>query len=77
MPNIFVHRHPGPRSNRLDDTGQFHYRDFEMASLRSFKVNCFCRVGKVDIDFPIVFDTNHMLISHDEEDIGESDIRYR
>ncbi len=28
--NIFVHRHPGPRSNRLDDTGHFHFRDLEM-----------------------------------------------
>ena len=24
MANILVHRHPGPRSNRLDDTGHFH-----------------------------------------------------
>ncbi len=30
MGNIFVHRHSGPRSNRLDDTGHFHIRDIEM-----------------------------------------------
>ncbi len=35
MVNIFVHRHPGPRSNRLDDTGHFHFRDLEEASWRS------------------------------------------
>jgi len=28
--NIFVYMHPGPRSNRLDDTGHFHFRDLEM-----------------------------------------------
>ena len=32
MVNIFVHRHPGPRSNRLDDTGHFHFRDLGMTS---------------------------------------------
>jgi len=25
MGNICVYRHPGPRSNRLDDTGHFHF----------------------------------------------------
>ena len=41
----FVHRHTGPRSNRLDNTGHFHFRDLEMTSSRSSKVN-FLRILK-------------------------------
>ncbi len=33
-----VKMHPGPRSNRLDDTGHLHFRDLEMTSSRSSKV---------------------------------------
>ena len=69
--NIFVYRHPGPRSNRLDDTGHFHFRDLEMTASRSSEVNFFCGFWKADIDFPIVFHSNHMLISHHEEVIGD------
>ncbi len=36
--NIFVHRHPGSRSNRLNQMGYFHFRDVEMTSSRSPKV---------------------------------------
>ena len=42
MMNILVYRHSGPSSNRYDDTGHFHFRDFEMTpcqiSLRILKV---------------------------------------
>ena len=75
MVNIFVYMHPGPKSNRLDDTGHFHFRDLEMASSRSSKVKFVCRFWKADIDFPIVFHSNHMLVSHRQEDIGDFHIR--
>ncbi len=71
MLNIFVNMYPGPRSNRLDDTGHFHFRDLEMTFSKSSKV----KFWKVDIDFPIVFHSNHMLISHHQEDIGDFHIR--
>jgi len=71
MLNIFVHRHPGPRSNHLDDTGHFHFRDLEMTSSRSSKVKFFWRILKGRYRLPIVFHSNHMLISHHEEDIGD------
>ncbi len=41
MLNIFVHIHPGPRSNRLDDAGHFHFSDLEMTFIRSPKVKFF------------------------------------
>ncbi len=47
------------RSNRLDDTGHFHFRDLEMTSSRSSKV----KFRKADIDFPIVFHSNHTPVS--------------
>ena len=65
MLNIFVHSHPGPRSNRLEDAGHFHFRDLEMASSRSSKVKFVSRFWKADIDFPVVFHSNHMhIMSH-------------
>ncbi len=39
--NIFVLRYPGPRSNRLDDTSNFHFRDLEMIPSRSSVVKFF------------------------------------
>ncbi len=66
MVNIFVYMHPGPRNNRLDDTGYIHFRDFD----RSSEVNLF-GFWKTDINFPIVFCSNHMLISHHQEGIGD------
>ena len=71
MVNIFVYWHPDPRSNRLDNTGHFHFRDLEITSSRSSKV----KFWKADIDFPIVFHSNHMLISHRQENIGDFHIR--
>ena len=68
---MFVHMHPGPRSNRLDDTGHIHIRDLEMSS----EVKFVCGFWKSDINFPIVFLSNHMLISHHQEDIGDFHIR--
>ena len=59
MVNIFVYRHPGPRSNRWDDTGHFHFRDLEMASSRSSKVKLFCGFWKADIYFLIVSHSKH------------------
>ena len=41
MENIFVYYHPVPRSNRLDDTGHFHFCDVEMTTSRSSKVKLF------------------------------------
>ncbi len=63
MGNIFVHRHPGPRSNRLDDTGHFHFRDLEMTPSRSSEVKFVCGFWKADIDFPIVFHRNHAYLA--------------
>ncbi len=45
MVNIFVHRHPGPRSNRLDDMGHFHFRDLEMTPSRSSADNGDSTIG--------------------------------
>jgi hypothetical protein len=66
MVNIFVYRHPGPRSYRWDDTGPFHFRDLEMTSSRSSKVKFVCGFWKwkADIDFPIVSHSNHGSIKH-------------
>ncbi len=77
MGNIFVHRHPGPRSNRLDDMGHFDFRDLEMTPSRSSKVKFFCVFWKSDINFPIVFHStgNHMLILYQQDDIGDFQIR--
>ncbi len=41
MVNIVVYMHSWPRSNREDATGQFHFRDLEVTSSRSSKVNLF------------------------------------
>ncbi len=41
MANIFVHRHPGPRRNRLDDTGHSHFLDPVMTPSRSSEVKFF------------------------------------
>ena len=57
--------------NRLDDMSHFHLRDLEMTQSRSSEVKCFCGFWKPDIDFPIVFHSNYMLISHHSEDIGD------
>jgi len=38
MVNIFVLRHSGPRSIRLDDMGHFEFRDLEMTQSRSSEV---------------------------------------
>ncbi len=67
MLNNFVHMHPGPRSNSSDDTGHIHFRDLE----RSSEVKFVCGFIKSDINLPIVFHSNHMLISHRQEDIGD------
>ncbi len=75
MGNIFVHKHPGPRNNRLDDTGHFRFRDLEMTPSRSSDAKFSCGFWKSDINFPIVFHSNHMLISHPQEDIGDFHIR--
>jgi len=60
---IFVDRHPGPRSKRLDDTGHFHFRHLETTSSRSSKVEFFCGFWKSNIDFPIVFHSNHAYLA--------------
>ena len=70
MVNISVW-HLGHTSNRQDDTGDFHFRDLEMTSSRPSKGTFFCGFLKADIGFPIVFHSNHMLISHHQEDIGD------
>ncbi len=62
--NIFVSRHPERRSNRLDDTGHFHFRDPEMTSSKSSEVKFFGGFWKADMDFPIVSHSNHGSISH-------------
>ena len=68
MVNTFVYRQAGPMSNRYGDMGHFHFRDHEMTSSRSCKVsNCFWRILKV----PIVFHSNHILILHHQEGIGD------
>ena len=63
MVNLFVYRHPGPRSSRCEDLRQFHFRDLEMIRSRSSKVKFFCGFWKAHIDFPIVFHSN-MRLSH-------------
>ena len=70
--NISVYRYSEPRSNRLDDTGHFHFRDLEVT-----RGQIFLRFWKSDINLPIVFHSrpNHMLISHHQEDIGDFYIR--
>jgi len=73
--NIFVHRHPGPRSNRLNDTGHFHFRDIEVTLSWSSEVKLYCGFWRSDLNFPIVFHSNHMLISHHQEHIGNFHIR--
>jgi len=65
--------HPGPRSNRLDGTGHFHFRDLEVVKVT--RGQFFCGFWKPDINFPLVFHSNHMLISHHQEDIGDFYIR--
>ncbi len=64
MLNICVHMHLGSRSNRLDDTRHFHFRDLEMTSSRSSKVKFLCGFWKANIDFPIVSHSNHGSTSH-------------
>ncbi len=68
--------HTGPRSNRLDDMDHFDFRDHEMTPPRSSKVKLVCGFWKPEMNFPIVFHSNHMLISHRQEDIGDFHIRY-
>jgi len=71
MVNISVNMHLEHRSNRQDDTGPFPLSWLEMISSRSSKVKCFCGFWKAHIDFPIVFHSNHMLISHHKEGISD------
>ncbi len=54
MVNMFVYRHPGPRSNRLDDTGHFHFRDLEITPSRSSADNGVSTIGLVVEKLPIV-----------------------
>ena len=46
-----------------------------MTSSWSFEVKFLAGFWKSDINFPIVFHSNHMFISHHQEDISDSHIR--
>ena len=50
----------------------FHFRDPKVTSSRS---NFVCRFWKADMDFLIVFHSNHMLILHYQDDIDDFHIR--
>ena len=41
---LSIGRHPGPRSNHLDNTGHFRFRDLEMTPSRSSEVKFFLRI---------------------------------
>ena len=71
----FCYRHLQSTGNGLAAMNDFHFRDLEMTPSRSSKVKFFCGFWKSDIDFQIVFHSNHMLISHHQEDIGDFHIR--
>ncbi len=77
MVNISVYRHHGPitTDRTIRPIFTFVTLTIEMISLRSSKVKFFCGFWKSGIDFPLVFHSNPMLISHHQEDIGDCHIR--